>query len=118
MTVGFAFIVVAGIALWRDHRIPGVIAASLGVLLALTGLIAPAALGPVYRGWMQFALAISKVTTPILLGLVYFLTFLPIALIMRLSGRRVLSHGTADSTSVWISRGGDGTRRSDLTRQF
>jgi hypothetical protein len=117
-TVGLAFVALSGIALWRGHRTPAVVAAALGTLLALAGLAAPAALGPVYRGWMRFALAISKVTTPILLGIVYFLAFLPVAIVMRLAGRRPLSHGTSDATSVWMPRDAATGRRGDLTRQF
>lgn len=117
-TVGFAFVALAVVLLWREQRLPAVVAASLGTLLGIAGLFAPAALGPVYAGWMRFALAISKVTTPILLAIVYFLAFLPIALVMRLTGRRVLSHGTPGSESVWIPRPPGPGRRSDLTRQF
>jgi len=117
ITVGLAFVVVAGLAVWRGHRTPGVVAAALGVLLALAGLVAPAALGPVYRGWMRFALAISRVTTPILLGIVYFLAVLPVALVMRLFGRRPLSRTTPNAASVWVARDVTG-RRGDLTRQF
>ncbi|MGQ0714520.1 MAG: SxtJ family membrane protein [Gemmatimonadaceae bacterium] len=117
MTVGLAFVALALLALWRGHRLPGTIAASLGVLLALAGLIAPAALGPVYRGWMAFALAISKVTTPILLGIVYFLAFLPIALVMRLAGKRPMKRRET-AESFWVSRDPAIGRRGDLTRQF
>jgi hypothetical protein len=118
LTVGLAFVALSGLLLWRDHRVPGGIVATLGTLLALLGLIAPTSLGPIYRGWMAFALAISKVTTPILLGIVYFLAILPIALIMRLIGRRALVHGSSDASSVWITRAPEVGRRSDLTRQF
>ncbi|MCF7985234.1 MAG: hypothetical protein K9L70_12585 [Thiohalocapsa sp.] len=58
----------------------------LAAVLALWGLAAPRSLRPVYRGWMHFGLLISKVTTPLILGLVFFVMFLPAGLIMRLSG--------------------------------
>lgn len=117
-TVGLAFVALAWVALWRDHRVPSLIASTLGTILALGGLVVPTALGPVSRGWMRVALALSTVTTPILLGLVYFLAIVPVAFAMRLVGRRPLSHGSASAKSVWITRETTAARRSDLTRQF
>ena len=117
-TVALALTALAVLALWRGARVPGAVAAALGCVLALAGLIAPGALGPVYRGWLLMALAMSKVTTPILLGLVYFLAFVPTAIVMRLAGRRPLSHGAPPAESAWISREPPAGPRSDLTRQF
>jgi hypothetical protein len=54
--------------------------------LALWGLAAPRSLRPVYRGWMRIGLAISRVTTPLILGLVFFMLFVPAGLVMRLTG--------------------------------
>jgi hypothetical protein len=50
-------------------------------------LLAPATLKPVYRGWMRFGLLLNRITTPIILGIVFFLVLAPMALIMRLRGR-------------------------------
>ena len=58
----------------------------LAAVLAIWGLIAPRSLRPVYRHWMQLGLLISRVTTPIVLGLVFILLFLPVGLMMRLAG--------------------------------
>ena len=59
----------------------------LGGLLAAWALAAPGSLRPVYRAWMRFGLALSRITTPLLLGLVFFLLIAPVALGMRLFGR-------------------------------
>lgn len=58
----------------------------IAVVLALWGLAAPRSLRLVYRGWMHFGLAISRVTTPLILTLVFFSVFLPAGLLMRLAG--------------------------------
>lgn len=58
---------------------PWIVLAILGGL----GLIAPGSLRLVHRYWMRFALLISKVTTPIILGIVFFLVVMPIGIIMR-----------------------------------
>ena len=37
-----------------------------------------------YKVWMRFGLAISKITTPLILGLVFFVMITPLALIRRI----------------------------------
>ncbi len=58
-----------------------------GGVLAVWALTAPNSLKPIYRLWMRFGLLLSRVTTPLILGIVFFLVFLPVALIMKLLGR-------------------------------
>jgi len=65
----------------------------LAVILMLWGLTAPASLRPVYRGWMRIGLLMSRVTTPLILGLVFFVVFVPAGLIMRLSGHDPMKRG-------------------------
>ncbi|MDH3646096.1 MAG: SxtJ family membrane protein [Gammaproteobacteria bacterium] len=61
-----------------------------GAFLAVA-LVRPAALRPIYRGWMHFGYFMSRITTPLLLGLVFFLAIVPTALIMRLLKRDPLA---------------------------
>ena len=56
----------------------------LFLILALWALISPGSLRPVYRGWMRLGLLISKVTTPIILGIVFYLVFVPVRILFRL----------------------------------
>ena len=50
-------------------------------LLAAPAVLIPTALRPVYRGWMKFGLVASKVTTPLILGSVFFLLICPMGMI-------------------------------------
>ncbi len=59
----------------------------VGGVLALWGLVAPMSLRPVHYWWMRLALLLSRVTTPLILGLVFLLVFMPVALVMKLLGR-------------------------------
>jgi saxitoxin biosynthesis operon SxtJ-like protein len=86
LTVGTAFLAFGAIALWRGKQRTATVLFTLGGLLVVAALVAPTALGPVERAWMGLALAISKVTTPIFMGIVYFLVILPIGLVRRLTG--------------------------------
>jgi len=116
LLVGGVFIAMAGLMLWRQ-RSPVLVASigGLGTALALAGLIAPARLARVYKAWMALSLLLNRVSTPILMGVIYFIVVTPVALIMRLAGRRPL--GVASSGSLWVTRD-SGARRSALERQF
>ena len=59
---------------------------AIGGVFLVWAIAAPGSLKPVYHGWMRLGLAISKVTTPLILGLVYYLLFFPAGLIMRIFG--------------------------------
>jgi hypothetical protein len=65
---------------------PWILFAALGGL----GLVAPLALKPVYRLWMRFGLLASRVTTPLILGIVFFLVIFPVGFVRRLKGSDAL----------------------------
>ena len=114
--VGAAFLVFAGIAFWRDKQTVAMALATLGAVLVLGGLVAPAAMAPVNRAWMKMAAQIAKVTQPIFLGLVYFLAFVPVAMLMRLFGKRPMARAK-NAPTFWDARP-EGKRKGDLLRQF
>jgi len=116
LSVGAAFLVLAALMWWRG-RTAGLIAfGTVGALLLIAGLAVPGRLGPVYRAWMGVALLLSKVTTPIFMGVVYFLVLTPTGFVLRLLGRHPLG-GPDRADSAWVRRP-PGQRRSDLLRQF
>lgn len=116
LLVGGAFLVV-GVLLWRRAHLTAAACALVlaGVLIA-GGLAAPTRLGPIYRGWMALALAISKVTTPVFMGVIFFLVLTPAGLFARLLGHRPLSHAPGAGT-YWRTRP-SGARRGDMDHQF
>ena len=116
LTVGIAFLALAGIlGFWRHKEMAGAIVGGIGALLVVASLAAPTHLGPVRRAWMGLAHAIAKVTSPVAMGLVFFLIIAPIGLLMRFFGRRPLVHRVRDG-SFWAAPSSGG--RSDLERQF
>lgn len=115
-TVGAAFLVLAGIVWWRGHTGVSNVVGGVGAVLVLAGLVVPGRLGPVYRGWMRFALLLSKVTTPIFMGITYFLILTPTGILRRLLGRNPVVREARDG-SYWVSRP-EAARKSDIERQF
>ena len=104
----FPWLLNAGLVLW-----PWVLFA----LLALWGLAAPMSLNPVYRGWMRFGLLMSRVTTPIIMGLVFFLVITPIALCMKVVARDPMKRKlTGDDASYRVAS--HKAARENLERPF
>jgi saxitoxin biosynthesis operon SxtJ-like protein len=115
--IGTAFLVLAGLAWWREHTgRAGVLAVVSGLLLAVAWL-APTRLDPVRRAWMSFSVAISKVTTPVLLGVVYFVVLAPVGMLMSLAHRNLLKRPRGAS-SFWVKRAPGTESRVDMQHQF
>ena len=113
-TVGAAFLVLAGITWWREHPVLMYVFTTLGTALVGAGLVVPGHLGPIHRAWMGLALAISKVTTPIFMGIVYFLVIMPVGLLMRALGRNPIQHKPVEG-SYWAAHG---QARGTMMNQF
>jgi saxitoxin biosynthesis operon SxtJ-like protein len=115
LTLAAAFAVLALVAWWRGGARAPIVFGALAALFLLGGALLPTRLGPVQRAWMGMAHAISKVTTPIFMGVVYFLVITPAGLIRRLFGANAL-RAAQGRTSGWVDR--RDSPRGDLTRQF
>lgn len=44
----------------------------------------PKTLNPIYKIWMRFGLIMSKITTPLILGLLFFIIITPMAFLVRI----------------------------------
>ena len=114
--VGAAFLILAGITWWRDHVLLTQVLGGLGAALLAAGLAVPTALGPVQRAWMRLAHALSRVTTPIFMGIVYFVVLTPIGILRRRLGSNPVQHAPVDD-SYWDTRPAE-RRRGNHHRQF
>ena len=73
---------------------------------------------PLYLGWMYATLPIGWVVTHVMLGLIYYLMFTPIGLIMRLGGRDLMQRRfDREASSYWIEHRPD-DRPERYFRQF
>ena len=74
----------------------------LGVLGAMA-VVAPMALRPIYRGWMRFGLVLSRITTPLILGIVFFALIWPFGFVRRLfTGDKMARRFEPDSESYRV----------------
>ena len=115
VSVGLAFCALAALVWWRGNAPVSQGLAGVGTLLILSGALIPDRLGPVERGWMRLAHAISKVTTPVFMSLVYFAVIAPVGFLRRTFGSNPLKHAPRGG-SYWVSLSSE--QRSSLERQF
>jgi hypothetical protein len=78
------------------------IAAALAFLLVT--LVKSDLLLPLNKLWMRFGLLLGMIVSPIVLGIIFFGLFTPIAMLMRVIGRDELRLKFTQKASHWISR--------------
>jgi hypothetical protein len=119
---GIVFTVVfALIGLWPLPWGNGVRWWALGIaaVFLLAALIIPKTLAPLNRAWMRFGLLLHKIVNPVIMGLVFFLTVTPTALIMRALGKDPLRRRLdKEATTYWIDRDPPGPDPDSMPRQF
>ena len=71
-------------------------------VLGTWGLLAPMSLQPVYRTWMRFGLMLSKVMTPLIMGIVFFLLITPVAFVLKVLGKDPMARKFDDTDSYRV----------------
>ena len=115
------FVVFLIIALWPLLKQGAVQLPTLGVSLGFlaVSLTFPALLAPLNKTWLKFGALLHSITSPIILGVMFYLVITPIGLIMRLTGKDFLRlKFDPDCSSYWIRREPPGPDRNSLHRQF
>jgi saxitoxin biosynthesis operon SxtJ-like protein len=112
----------AGAAAWQQFRLHRPTVAAVLAVLAVTvgpiGVAWPRAIRPVFVGWMTLAYPIGWVVSRMVLGVVFYLLFTPVAWIFRLIGRDALElKSRATATTYWHSKQ-QLTDKSEYLRQF
>jgi len=103
---GVAVVAGAWVVLRRHAPAAGAVLAGAGAVLALAGAAVPAALRPVYRGWMGLAFALGWISSRLVLAALFFLAVTPLAVLARLAGKRFLEpRPDPGAASYWTPRG-------------
>ena len=94
-----------------------VVSIILFLLTAIITLTKPSLLSPFNRFWMLIGFIIGRVVSPIVLGIIFFLVFSPIAIIMRLFGRDELNLKSKNADTFWKNRS-DKIKPESFKNQF
>ena len=73
----------------------------VAAVFVAAALLVPMALGPVYRLWMKIGHVLGWINTRIILGVMFFLMFAPVALLLRLLGKDMLKQRLDTSATTY-----------------
>ena len=113
--------VFAAIGLWPLAGDGGVHwwALVVAALILAAALVAPRVLEPANRLWFRFGRLLHGIVTPLILGLIFFSTVTPTALLMRLTGKDPLAlRFEPGKPSYWIRREPPGPAPDTMKNQF
>jgi hypothetical protein len=83
----------------RWHFLPAV----LGFLFL--ALVVPQSLGFLNRIWTKFGLLLHSVTNPVIMGLIFFIAFAPLGLLLRVFGKDSLKkRWDLSAKTYWVKR--------------
>ncbi|TAN60913.1 MAG: hypothetical protein EPN20_13160 [Magnetospirillum sp.] len=98
---------------------PRLWAGAVAAAFLVVSFAAPRLLKPLNRLWFLVGMALHHVVTPVVMGLLFFVTVTPIGLIMRAAGKDPLRLKRDDAAaSYWILRQPPGPAPDSMRRQF
>jgi len=90
----------------------------LGIIFFLISLIKSEILLPLNKLWMNIGYLLGNFVNPIVLGVIFFLMFVPIAISMRIFRRDELSLKFKDKISYWKKRENSNFEIDSFKQQF
>lgn len=119
---GWVFAIVFGIlGGWPlfDGAPPYLWAWALALVFSVVALLRPAWLAPLNRLWTRFGLFLHRIVNPVVLGVIFLVSILPIGLLFKLLGKDPMRlRRRPDAGSYWIERHPPGPAADSLPRQF
>ena len=100
----FVFVVVAAYFFYSTKVMWAYAFTLVSLIFLVITLVKSHALLPLNKLWMRFGLLLGMIVSPIVLGIIFFGLFTPIAILMRLSGRDELRLKLNKKSSHWIPR--------------
>ena len=107
---GLWLVVFGGLAVWRvvsGHTDAWTYAlGTAAVVVGTIGLIWPAAVRPIYTGWMVVAFPIGWTVSKLALGLMFYGMFTIVSVVFKLTGRDVLGLRRRSAATYWVPKAG------------
>lgn len=112
------FTAIGAYLFYKGTTLPALGLFALASVLLIVTLLKAELLLPLNKLWMRFGLLIGMVVSPIVLGVIFFVLFTPISLLMKLSGRDELRLKPGNRTSFWKDRDTDALQAGSFKQQF
>jgi hypothetical protein len=112
------FVLIGAWPLWQGAA-PRWWALGVAAACAAVAVLRPGLLARPNRLWSRLGVLLGMLVSPIALGALFYLAFVPIGLLMRLAGKDPLRlRRDAGSASYWIPRRPPGPPPDSMTNQF
>lgn len=93
--------------------------AGLSAVFLILAFTVPRVLHPLNVLWMRFGALLNKIVSPIIMGILFFLTITPMGLFMRARGKDLLRlKWDKNAKSYWIERTPPGPPPESMKNQF
>jgi hypothetical protein len=114
-----AFFLIVALAPLRKHEPLREWAFVTGAAFLTVAILLPALLQPLNRLWTRLGFLLGRISTPAVMGLLFFLVFIPVAVLFRLFGKDPLRLTANDrDQSYWIERCPPGPMPKSMSNQF
>ena len=118
LVIAGAFLVIAVVPLLHGQT-PQWWASGVAIMFALVALVKPALLTGLNRWWTRLGALISKVVSPVVLGVLFYCVLTPAGAMMRWTGKDPLRlERDPGMKSYWIPREPPGPPPDSMTNQF
>lgn len=112
------FIVISFYFFFIEKLNIGIIFLIISILFFLISIFVPKSLYVLNLLWMRIGIIIGIIVNPVIVGLIYFLLFFPIGLIMKLYGRDELLINLKNKKTFWYYKNRDKEILSSFKNQF
>ena len=76
----------------------------ISLIFLVLGLINSKLLSPLNKIWFKFGLILSKVVSPVIMGIIFFLVVTPIGILMRILKKDLLNLKYNNKKTYWIKK--------------
>ncbi len=111
------FLIASMYFLFKEINMAFYVLGTCSIVFFLVTLFKANILEPINKLWMKLGLILGKFISPIVMGVIFFLIFTPIGIIMRLFGRDELLLRLKKKHSYWTKRNED-TLSNSFRNQF
>ena len=121
LTVGGILLLIAAVRTWlhEGYGTVELVLGAVGLCLIVLALVRAQSLAGLNRAWTSLGLMLFKVVNPVVLGLIYLTTIVPIGLIMRAFGHDPLRLKRDPTASTyWVRREPPGPVPETMINQF
>lgn len=114
-----AFFALIGLLPLKDGGDARLWALGAAFAFVIIALVAPRFLKPLNLIWFKFGLLLHKIVSPLVMGLLFFVTITPIGLLMRAAGKDPMRlKRDPNAQSYWIIRDPAGPDAQSMKNQF